>query len=248
MQRTDKEDKFFFLLAAFLSLLIFGLFLFGFIYLLFVQNNIQKYGFEKKKYFSVSIDIKQNIKKTIPKKATKKKTITKKKKIKKKQVVDPTISEDIAVDDLFDTVWTKKVTPSKKIKRDHKKLAQIEETFSYEKIEKKEPLQQNSQKTKEESKSSSAEVVNKYLATIHAIVYEHFFPPQNTQGLEVKVVIELSSLGKMLDFRVLNYSTNSLLNQEVDQIKQRLKTVLFPKNPNNTKARVIIILKPQDKE
>ena len=92
------------------------------------------------------------------------------------------------------------------------------------------------------SKTSTASEVNEYLAKIQALVYEYFYPPQNSQGNSVKAVIELSAIGKVYDFRILRYSSNSELNSECDKIKERLSTVVFPKNPDNTSGTYIIIL------
>lgn len=49
-------------------------------------------------------------------------------------------------------------------------------------------------------------------------------------------------IGKVLDFRVLNYSGNSNLNEECDRMKQRLMSVVFPVNPENKSGTYIIIL------
>ena len=92
-----------------------------------------------------------------------------------------------------------------------------------------------------ESASTSPDV-NEYLAKIQAIVYQYFHVPSNSQGNSVKTVIELNSLGKVIDFRVLTYSANESLNSEVDRIGERLKYVVFPKNPQNKSSRTIIIL------
>jgi protein TonB len=98
-------------------------------------------------------------------------------------------------------------------------------------------------KTNSKNKNSStADQVNGYLAKIQAIVYQYFQVPSNSQGNSVKTVIELNSLGKVIDFRVLTYSANESLNSEVDRIRERLKYVVFPKNPQNKSSRTIIIL------
>ena len=52
------------------------------------------------------------------------------------------------------------------------------------------------------------------------------------QGNSVTAVIELSSIGKVIDFRILTYSDNEALNRECDNIKDRLDNVLFPENPS----------------
>jgi len=66
--------------------------------------------------------------------------------------------------------------------------------------------------------------------------------PPNSAGNSVKTVIELDPLGHMTDFRILNYSANEALNSEADKIKDRLKNVVFPKNPQNRSSRTIVVL------
>ena len=95
---------------------------------------------------------------------------------------------------------------------------------------------------KESVKTSTATEVNEYLAKIQALVYEHFYPPQNSQGNSVKAIIELSPIGKVYDFRILRYSSNSELNSECDNIKDRLMNVVFPKNPDNNSGTYTITL------
>ena len=94
----------------------------------------------------------------------------------------------------------------------------------------------------ESSKSSTATEVNEYLAKIQALVYEYFYPPKNSQGNSVTAVIELSAMGKVIDFRILAYSDNEALNRECDKIKARLGSILFPKNPDNSSGRYKITL------
>ena len=45
-----------------------------------------------------------------------------------------------------------------------------------------------------------------------------------------------------MDFRILNYSPNSNLNDECDKVKNRLMGVVFPLNPQNKSGNYIIIL------
>jgi len=94
----------------------------------------------------------------------------------------------------------------------------------------------------ESVKTSTATEVNEYLAKIQALVYEHFYPPQNSQGNSVEAIIELSPIGKVYDFRILRYSSNSELNSECDNIKDRLMNIVFPENPDNTSGTYTITL------
>ena len=95
-------------------------------------------------------------------------------------------------------------------------------------------------KSDDSTKTSTGEEVDEYLAKIQALVYEHFVPPKNSEGNTVKVVIELSAIGKVLDFRILNYSSSRALNEECDRMKERLMSVVFPVNPKNSSASTII--------
>ena len=238
-----------FYLSGFISLLIFSILLFLFVHMLFAEKKLHTYGLTKKNYISISL-------KTIPIKAkssSHKKVAMKKthkKSVKKRDKVDP-VSENVDVDSLFSNVWTKKVDTHIKKKRrvDTKRLAEIEKSISTPDVDEIDSQKSISHsKNKKAKAASSAEEVNEYSAKIHAIVYDHFFPPPNSEGEQVKAVIELSPLGKMLDFRILNYSGSEALNEEVDQIKDRIKNIIFPKNPANENARVMIILKPEAKE
>jgi len=49
-----------------------------------------------------------------------------------------------------------------------------------------------------------------------------------------------------MDFRILNYSANDALNSEVDKIKNRLKSVVFPINPQNRSFNTKVILKSKE--
>ena len=75
--------------------------------------------------------------------------------------------------------------------------------------------------------------------THKAIIYNNFNPPQNTQGKSAQIVIELSAIGKMTDFRILKPSDNESFNEELKKIKQRLRNIVFPNNPNNENYRLI---------
>ena len=94
----------------------------------------------------------------------------------------------------------------------------------------------------EASSESKAFEVNEYLAKIQALVYKYFYPPANSQGNTVKAVITLSAIGKVQDFRILNYSVNKSLNDECDKVKNRLLNVVFPKNPQHVSGTYTIIL------
>lgn len=189
------------------------------------------YALKKEKYISISltsvtIEPKESIKPVLtptPIPATKKS-------VQKVKNVD--------IGELFSDVWTKKIKKTKKKKVDNKRLQEIAK-----RIKPKETLPSEALTTKTESitsqepteklSSSTATEVNEYLAKIQALVYERFNPPKNSQGNVVVAYIQLSSMGKMLDFRIISYSANSELNAECDKLKERLQQVIFPVNPDN---------------
>jgi len=210
--------------------------------MIFQVKDIKSYGFKKKSYISVSL---------VPK--MKKKSLNQVnpsvKKIKTTSVASHSLtshSKAIDVNNLFSDVWTQKIRHKvKKRKVNAKRISEIQKQIQLKKsnqpkaIIKKFKLLEKSEKVEA---TSSANEVNEYLAKIQAIVYEHFHVPPNTEGNSVKTVIEIDPFGKMIDFRVLDYSASPALNSEVDQIKERLKNVVFPINPTGKSIRTTVIL------
>ncbi|OQX57005.1 MAG: hypothetical protein B5M52_08255 [Helicobacteraceae bacterium 4484_230] len=90
--------------------------------------------------------------------------------------------------------------------------------------------------------SSMFSDVNEYYAKIQAFVYEQFYPPANTEGQVAKVYISLDKMGRLLEYRVLVYSSNSMFNREVDRLKNRLMSLRFPKHPDMKAATLNIEL------
>ena len=210
--------------------------------LLFGKTSQHIFAMKKDKFISVSIDI-------APSKSVKRKSSSQSKSVTQ---AAPTVSEDVDVNDLFSDVWTKKIVKPKPKAQHNRRLdtltKKIQTTQQNDVIPVSEKLSeiQENQKDAQAKSPSTATEVNEYLAKIQAIVYEHFHVPANTQGSSVKAVIELNALGKMLDFRILNYSSNDALNKEADRIKERLRGVIFPLNPNHTTSRTIVILKSKE--
>lgn len=223
------ENNKYFYISGFFSLSLFILFFILFFMMLLGSSKIKSYALNKNNFVSISL---KNIKtdKVISKKAT----TNKKKSMKKPAEIS---SENIDVNNLFSDVWTKKITKKITKPKDLKRIAQLQEQI---------PLSQKNidkiKETEEVPSSSNAQEVNEYLAKIQAIVYEHFNVPANTQGNSVKALIELNSIGKLIDFRILTYSSNDALNDEVDKIKKRLFNVVFPLNKENKSTKTIVIL------
>ncbi len=209
--------------------------------MMFSSTKINSYALVKDNYISISI--------TSP--------IIETKKTKKnvsavvENIQEPIESKEVDIDDLFSDVWTQNIIkPEKKIEKkiDNKRLQNIQKrikTSQNKEISKiSDKITDIEMKKSDENAtlSSTSNEVNEYLAKIQALVYRYFNPPPNSQGNSVKAVIQLSSIGKVLDFRILNYSANVELNEESDKIKKRLMSVIFPQNPDNKTVNYIIIL------
>ena len=217
--------------------------------MMFSSSKTKTFALKKDNYISISLSsVKTQIKSV-------KKDVAKpvKKIIKKTSIEDSPIAEapEVDIGNLFSDVWTQDIKKiNKKVKKiDNKRYQKIEKRIKTLKVTNKASVASqviNKINTKEISdkntNASTANEVNEYLAKIQALVYQYFYPPQNSQGHSVKAVIELSSIGKVLDFRILNYSANQALNEECDKIKSRLIGVVFPVNPQNKSDNYIVIL------
>jgi len=235
----DNNSKYFYL-SGFISLSLFTLFLLSFIFVLFKTTPSKTFALKKDNYISISLNV--------PKIQT-----TQAKKVKKSTPLfsaSSVASKNVDINNLFSDVWTKKIVHKKEKPKtlDNKRLLEIQKKIKKTQNKRVESLSEKvnnleSVETNNESEASStAEQVNEYLAKIQAIVYQYFKVPANSEGSSVKTVIELNSLGKVLDFRILSYSDNEALNREADKIKERLFSVIFPKNPQKKSSRTIVIL------
>ncbi len=228
----------YFYLSGLISISLFAFFTSLIIFMMFSSSKIDIYALKKDNYISISLEIPKLQTSSTKSLATP---------AKEQSIVEPS---DVSIDDLFSDVWTKNIKKKKKIEKkvDNKRLQEIGKKSkkidkkSVKKVLQKVDSSNRMKKSDESIKASTATQVNEYLAKIQALVYDNFVPPQNSQGHSVKAVIELSSIGKVMDFRILNYSANSSLNKECDKIKKRLMGVLFPANPQNSSGHYIIML------
>ena len=237
------SNKFLFIISGFVSLLIFFFILLLSLYLVMSVNKNKIFALKKDTYISISMDI--------PIIETKKKEIIKPKQeiINTPTNIETSNDSEIDIDNLFDNVWAKKIDTKKEKKKkvSNRRIEEIQK-----KIKAKTGSNKTSKPNKREIKESpaknisTANEVNEYLAKIQAIVYQYFYPPENSQGNSVKAVININSLGKVIDFRILNYSANEYLNKECDKIKDRLISVVFPVNPSNRSENYIVILKSEE--
>ena len=236
----DNKNSYFYI-SGFISLSLFIFFLVLFVLLVASPNNIQNFAMKKDNYISVSIDI-PDIKQTSSEKNIKQPVI--------ESTQTPKKSEDVNVDDLFSDVWTKSVKKSKQKpkKVDTRRFIELQKKIrksknkEVESLSKKVKSIENKKLDIENTSTSTALEVNEYLAKIQAIVYDNFYPPQNSHGNSVKAVIVLSSIGKVDDFRIFTYSSNTELNRECDKIKERLMSVVFPQHPDNVSGAYKITL------
>lgn len=212
-----------FYISGFIAFALF--FLSFFSLLLFHPQTSKRYALKKDKFISISL---VTSKVQTPK-------------VKKQKIQDP-VEENIDINNLFSDVWTKKIMSKKKTPqlKDSKRLFEIQKKIKTSSKNDVKPI--SKQVSKVTKQNSSADEVNEYLAKIQAIVYSHFRVPANSEGSSVKTVIELNALGKVLDFRVLNYSSNQALNAEADMIRERLMYITFPANPEKKPSRTIVIL------
>jgi protein TonB len=251
----DKNSNFFYL-SGLLSISLFFFFLFSFIYLLFSNQKVNSFALKKDNYISVSMDFTDFKNEPIKQKDQ---TIEQKNNPSLSSSSDASANiaeqKDVSIDSMFSNVWTKDVKAKKqkeekeqtqRVQDIPKKTKKVEANSVASVSEVIEQFNTQPQANSSQNSTSSAEEVNEYIAIIHAKVYQHFIPPQNSQGYSVEAVIELSAIGNLLDFRILRYSDNSALNDECDKLKERLRRVLFPKNPKNTAQRFTIILKSKE--
>ena len=233
------RDNPYFLVSGFISISFFIFFVSLFLYMMLSNSKVTDFALNKDNYISISLETVQ-----IPTKQVKKtKTIPN---VEQKSIEEV---KEIDIGDLFSDVWTKDIKIKKEEKKvDNKRLELINKKIKTSKENVVEPITEVIKNNEaditdtQNKKSSTANEVNEYLAKIQALVYKHFSPPQNSQGNSVKAVVHLSAIGKALDFRILNYSTNDALNKECDKIKDRLMSVVFPINPQNKSGNYIIIL------
>lgn len=242
------NKNFYFYISGFISLFIFIFFSSLFLISIVLSKKIDTYALKKDNYISVSIDM-PKIKSSSSKKSVEKPIVeepVKEQPVVEKQNIETQTTKvekkEINIDNLFSDVWTKSIkkVEEKKPKTDNRIIDEIQkkinksDTNTVKSISKKIQNIDPAKQENENAKESTAPEVNEYFAKIQALVYEHFTPPENSQGHSVIAVIELSSMGKVIDFRILTYSGNDALNVESDKIKDRLINILFPENPNKS--------------
>lgn len=244
------KDSFHFYVSGVLSLLLFIISLLLFLLAINQSDKIKFFALTKNDYISISMET--SVDKVVKKEETAQKSETKPMEEKAKDNVEEKKSDEVKkekldVSDLFGNIKTKNIEKHEEKKEpNQKKNLEIEKKISQSVENKTDSISEKIKTIKAENKNqksaSSAPEVNEYLAKIQAIVYQYFNPPKNSQGKRVKAIIELSQIGKVLDFRILSYSSSAELNSECDKIKNRLISVVFPENPDNKSGTYTIIL------
>lgn len=231
------DNKSYFILSGAISLSFFIFILALFFYMMFSSADIKTYALTKDNFVSISVNTAK-----VQTKQDNKKVVTP---VQESKSVSETKEVDIG--NLFSSVPTQDIKKAKKVEKTEEKRKQELQKRPKPKTESDiDALMQKinnldaTVKDDESNPTSTGDEVDEYIATIQAMVYEHFMPPNNSQGNTVKVVIELSAIGKVLDFRILNYSSSDTLNQECDRIKDRLMSVVFPVNPKNKSGSYIL--------
>ena len=236
-----KNNRLFYI-SGFISLSLFTFFLSIFIYMLISSSDINQFALKKDNYISISMDIQPKNSKSAKKSVA-------------PTPIESSVSEipqDVDVNDLFSDIWTKKIQKKKVQPKDSKRIKELQKKIKTTESNSVDSLSEkindlDSAKTNEEnSPTSTANEVNEYLAKIQALVYKYFNVPPNSEGYSVMAYIELSSIGKVMDFRILTYSANEALNSEVDKIRNRLQNVVFPINPQNKPFSTKVILKSKE--
>lgn len=248
----DRDNHYFFA-AGFLSFFLF--FLFIFLFAIFFANSELK--IETPESIVVSLDLQEPQKEEV---MAKPEVVEAKEEMPEiKEIVASTIPEvskpttEKSVDSLFGEVKTKKQEQakvpevSKEIdKKIFDELAKKVDKSSQAEAESVVKKIENISKQVDIKSSSTKKDVDEYVSKIHAMVYSNFRPPKNSAKSVAVAIIEISAMGRLIDFRVVSYSNNSALNSEADRIKARLQSQLFPKNPDNNSVKYTINLIPEE--
>lgn len=242
-------------MSGLLALSLFIFFLVLFLAISGLSNRVKTFAMHKENYISISINtskpqiknVENSVEKSAQKSVEEKVENTNKEvpknspQIKKEEINVNNLFSDVKVKNIKKIEEKKKEIEPKRLQEIQKKINQSSESRVESISEKFQKLETN-KKESQNTKTSSANEVNEYLAKIQALVYQYFYPPKNSQGKSIKAVIQLNSIGKVLDFRILSYSPNSELNAESDRIKNRLINIVFPENPDGKSGTYTVIL------
>lgn len=242
------EQRYFFLSGSIATVVVVGVFA-GLLYLM-SHRAITHVALKISPTVSVSlVDFTPNIQKRNDSTSKNKRTT------KSVKPVTRLNQRDESIESLFSTVKSNKIERiSKSSKKQPSKplvskseLTRIQKKSQRAEVSKKvalapKAIEEKKQKVSTTENASSAEKVDKYLATIQATIYQNFFPPTNSSGMVSKIRVKISSFGTLLSFIVLAYSGDELFDKEVDAVAKRLKSVTFVKSPNHKPYTIDVYL------
>lgn len=248
---SSGDDKLFYLSGA-LSLLLFLLSILLFGAVLFPLDSAKSFAQTKQDFVSVSLHVMD-----LPKPSTDKgKTPAPQQASAASEtplVTTPDTPQDVS--SLFDDVWTKDISKKKTQKKQPedtaKRIASIEKRLKASK-----PTTQSTAaadkiaalklvKTSvaiESGSTSAASEVNEYYAKIQAIIFNHFYPPANSEGNSAKVFLRIENDGTLSDARILVASGQRVYDREIEALLRRLEAVDFPTPPDTQAIELKIIL------
>ena len=245
------NDSKYFYLGGFLSLFLSSSIIALILYALLHNAPVVKLQLNASHF--VSVDLSQ-VKVTKPKKkqatrgaqvkkeaAVEKKPVVKKPEKVVKRVVDAAPVKK-SLSDLFGKVKTKKIERSKN-KQSQKAEAQsfdhIGKSLDSKKLKKSDSADLSSKtknllKDKKVLKAThkSVGIQDKYKAAIHDIVYDNYFPDDETVGLSATITIFLDRFGNITSSRIKGNISNSVLREAVMQCLQNIQNIKFPNNPD----------------
>lgn len=245
-----QEDRYFFL-GGLISVGFFTLLLFIVGYSVFVSPKLEQFAMTQSQYVSISIDVG-------PPKSSSKPVIEEEQHIQdkpkpveeEKPQSEPAHQSVPEISDLFS-----KVKPEKTAKKTDDSAQKIEALSALERqmAVRTQSTPQLAEKVKNtalakpsvkivSNSGSTGPLVNEYHAKIQALIYANYYPPSGSQGQSARVRISLDSSGKLLGYRVMAYSGNEPFNNEVDWLKERLRSVTFPPHPDGKETVFEIIL------
>lgn len=251
---SGSNDRYF-MLSGLMSLGIFAGSLILFASVLINHDTVKSFALNKAEYISVSISMplhKQS------RNNTKKPALIPQDKPSEQPASTPDapqVTEDVST--LFDSVWTQDVSAKKRAKPkpvESKRLSAIEKRIKTAKSSKSTKATERVKSLKlarpsvavSGSASSAAAEVNEYYAKIQAIVYEHFYPPSNSEGSSSKVYLNLDRDGRIIASRVLISSGNAFFDEEVEALMKRLGALAFPPPPKGETLEIQIILTAEE--
>jgi outer membrane biosynthesis protein TonB len=256
----DKNNNsYFYLGGLYATLMLFFVFAF-FAYSIYSSNKISTFALKKDNAINVSI-VMDSPSKSLEKKEQKESTqlvqqeevIQNEKIVQKEPLPTEVKSKQENISTLFSKVSTKPVENKKSESApqfDQKQLAVLNKKIEVSKQNSVSSMKQMVDNTKfakatvkvTSQSASTGQEVNKYLARIQGQIYDSFYPPLNTQGQNAKVLLRLDADGHVLDFKIISYSGSDIFDAEVDRLKKRISSQMFPKNPNGSSGNYIITL------